>query len=135
MTRQELTNQIDRNPAASTDISFQLGMRCAIGAEAPVDYVAAHKWFNHAAMRDKAEAMTLRREIASEMCETEITAAQRASPDFLKALTVDRHTARNRMKISRRCGTILLGRMVTRSRSLTDDQVLAATQDRSAPKG
>jgi TPR repeat protein len=69
---------------ATEDMFFRLGMMYSTGAEVPTDYVAAHKWFNLAAMRGNAEAIRLRREIAVEMSEFEIAAAQRAARDWLK---------------------------------------------------
>jgi hypothetical protein len=44
--------------------------------------VAAHKWFNLAAMLGNSEAALLRREIAAEMSQGEIAAAQRAARDW-----------------------------------------------------
>jgi TPR repeat protein len=68
---------------ARTDDLFQLGIMCSTGAAMPADMVAAHKWFNLAAMRGNAEAARLRREIADEMSEAEIAAAQRAARDWI----------------------------------------------------
>jgi uncharacterized protein len=68
--------------AASTTVQqdpFQLGMMYSTGGPVPADMVAAHKWFNIAAMAGNAEAARLRREIAEEMSEAEIAAAQRAA--------------------------------------------------------
>jgi len=62
---------------------FRLGMIYSIGAAVPADMVAAHKWFNIAAVRGNAEAARLRREIADEMSEAEIAAAQRAARDWI----------------------------------------------------
>ena len=62
---------------------FQLGMMYASGNSVPADMVAAHKWFNIAAMRGNSEAARLRREIAGEMSEAEIAAAQRAARVWL----------------------------------------------------
>jgi hypothetical protein len=59
---------------------LQLGMRCM--TEEPVDLVAAHKWFNLAAMQGDRVAVRLRREIAAEMSPSEIAAAQRAARDW-----------------------------------------------------
>ena len=56
---------------------FQLGMMYSTGGSNSADMIAAHKWFNIAAMRGNAEAARLRREIAEEMSEAEIAAAQR----------------------------------------------------------
>jgi TPR repeat protein len=58
---------------------MQLGLSCTVGITAPVDLVAAHKWFNVAAMLGNAEATRLRHEIAAQMSCAEITAAQRAA--------------------------------------------------------
>ena len=69
---------------ASEDMFFRLGMMYSTGAEVPTDYVSAHKWFNLAAMRGNEDATRLRREIAEQMSESEIAAAQRAARDWLK---------------------------------------------------
>jgi uncharacterized protein len=58
---------------------LQLGLSCTVGITVPVDLVAAHKWFNVAAMLGNAEATRLRHEIAAQMSRAEITAAQRAA--------------------------------------------------------
>jgi uncharacterized protein len=70
---------------ASADTFFELGMMYSIGRSVPVDYVSAHKWFNIAAMRGHGDAPRLRREIAEQMSEIEIAAAQRAARSWLKA--------------------------------------------------
>jgi len=62
---------------------FRLGMMYSTGASVPADMVAAHKWFNIAAMRGNAKAARLRREIAEEMSHDEIAAAQRAARDWM----------------------------------------------------
>ncbi len=69
----------------SGDMFFELGMMYSVGRSVPTDLVAAHKWFNLAAMRGKQEAARHRREIASEMTEAEIAAAQRAARSWLDA--------------------------------------------------
>jgi hypothetical protein len=69
---------------ASGDVLFQLGMMYSTGSSVPADYVTAHKWFNLAAMRGNKEASRLRREIAEQMSESEIAAAQRAARDWLR---------------------------------------------------
>ena len=63
---------------------FALGMECSIGGEVPTDLVSAHKWFNLAAMRGNQDAVRLRREIAAQMSNAEIGAAQRAARDYIK---------------------------------------------------
>jgi TPR repeat protein len=66
------------------DTFYRLGMMYSIGGEVPADYVTAHKWFNLAAMRGNGDAVRLRRELADEMTETEIAAAQRAARAWLR---------------------------------------------------
>jgi TPR repeat protein len=70
--------------APAADSFFELGMMYSIGRSVPVDYVTAHKWFNLAAMRGNEEAVRLRREVADQMSEAEIAAAQRAARAWLK---------------------------------------------------
>ncbi len=69
---------------ASANEMFELGMVYSSGREGPADLIAAHKWFNLAAMKGHAEAIRLRREIANEMTDREIGQAQRAARDWLK---------------------------------------------------
>jgi len=71
--------------APVADTFYELGMMYSIGRSVPIDYVSAHKWFNLAAMRGSADAIRLRREVADQMSEIEIAAAQRAARAWLKA--------------------------------------------------
>ena len=66
--------------AAAARKFFHLGMMCATGA---ADLVSAHKWFNLAAMHGDQQASARRVEIAAELSESEIAAAQRAARDWL----------------------------------------------------
>ena len=88
MARYEISNcdqaAIGESPA-DADTFFELGMMYSIGRSVPIDYVSAHKWFNLAAMRGSADAIRLRREVADQMSEIEIAAAQRAARSWLKA--------------------------------------------------
>jgi len=70
---------------AIPDVLFERGMYWASGRSGVVNLVAAHKWFNLAAVRGNADATRLRREIADQMSEIEIAAAQRAARDWLRA--------------------------------------------------
>jgi TPR repeat protein len=74
---------LGEGPAAG-DMLFELGMMYSVGRDAPVDLIAAHKWFNLAAVKGNTEAIRLRREIASQMSDAEIAAAQRAARDWLR---------------------------------------------------
>jgi TPR repeat protein len=69
---------------AGADTYFELGMMYSVGRSVPIDFVSAHKWFNLAAMRGNENAVRLRREIADQMSESEIAAAQRAARAWLK---------------------------------------------------
>jgi TPR repeat protein len=69
---------------ATTDVLIERGLIYASGRSVAADLVTAHMWFNIAAMRGDKEAARLRREIAAEMSDAEIGAAQRAARDWLK---------------------------------------------------
>lgn len=64
---------------------FELGMMYSVGRSVPIDYVTAHKWFNLAAMQGSDDAARLRQEIAEQMSDSEIAAAQRAARAWLRA--------------------------------------------------
>lgn len=59
------------------DVLFDLGLLFASGRGAPVDLVAAHKWFNLAALKGRTDAIAYRRELAELMSADEIAVAQR----------------------------------------------------------
>jgi hypothetical protein len=63
----------------SAEQYFELGMLYSTGRSVPADMVSAHKWFNIAAMSGCKQAARLRHEIAAELSESEIAAAQRAA--------------------------------------------------------
>jgi TPR repeat protein len=71
--------------APAADTFYEFGLMYSIGRSVPVDYVTAHKWFNLAAMRGNEDASRQRREIADQMSEAEIAAAQRAARAWLKS--------------------------------------------------
>ena len=62
---------------ASGDALFDLGMMFSTGRNGAVDLVAAHKWFNLAALKGRVDAIALRREIAELLSDIEIAMAQR----------------------------------------------------------
>ncbi len=70
---------------------FRRGMACACGkatgtsaGEAgSIDYIAAHKWFNLAAMSGNERAADYRREIAASMSQDDIAAALRAAREWI----------------------------------------------------
>ncbi len=73
---------LGQGPAAGD--MFELGMMYSVGRDVPIDLVAAHKWFNLAAMKGNADAIRLRREVANQMSDVDIAAAQRAARDWLR---------------------------------------------------
>jgi hypothetical protein len=75
--------QIDQDQAtpveanAIPDVLFERGLYWASGRSGVVNLVAAHKWFNLAALKGRADAIPMRREVAEMMSEVEIAMAQR----------------------------------------------------------
>ena len=82
---------IDTNAAAPVeatsvcDILFEQGLYWASGRSGVVDLVAAHKWFNLAALKGRADAARLRREIAEMMSDEDIALAQRDARAWMNA--------------------------------------------------
>lgn len=70
---------------AGANTLYELGIMYSVGRSVPIDYVSAHKWFNLAAMKGNRDAIRLRQEIAAQMSEAEIAAAQRAARAWLQA--------------------------------------------------
>ena len=71
--------------AANGDVLFELGMLHASGREGVVNLVAAHKWFNLAAVKGRQDAIAMRREIAEMMSDADIAAAQREARAWMTA--------------------------------------------------
>ena len=66
------------------DALFDLGLAYATGGQGvDVDLVAAHKWFNLAALNGSEAGQTCRAEIAEEMSAREIAEAQRQARAWL----------------------------------------------------
>lgn len=63
---------------------YALGLHYATGKNGRSDYVAAHKWFNLAAMQGLGRAAANRAELAQEMSPAEIANAQRAAREWLR---------------------------------------------------
>ena len=83
--------QIDQDTAtpveanAIPDVRFERGLYWASGRSGVVNLVAAHKWFNLAALKGLTDAIPLRREVAEMMSEIEIAAAQREARAWMTA--------------------------------------------------
>jgi uncharacterized protein len=75
-------------PVAATaipDVLFERGLYWASGRSGVVNLVAAHKWFNLAALKGRVDAIAMRREVAEQMSEIEIAAAQREARAWMVA--------------------------------------------------
>jgi hypothetical protein len=70
---------------AIPDVLFERGLYWASGRSGVVNLIAAHKWFNLAALKGRADAISLRREVAELMSDTEIAAAQREARAWMTA--------------------------------------------------
>ncbi|HEY4274812.1 MAG TPA: hypothetical protein VGM68_04960 [Rhizomicrobium sp.] len=62
---------------------YNLGLAYSTGQGVTRDYVAAHKWFNLAAMRGSDEAKGWRNQIAEEMNAGQIAQAQRQAREWM----------------------------------------------------
>src|SRR3546814_19634658 len=63
---------------------FDLGIAHSSGADGrEVDFVQAHKWFNHAALAGSEEGQACRAELSEEMAAREIAEAQRQARAWL----------------------------------------------------
>ena len=71
------------------DSLFELGLMYSAGRDVELDFVAAHKWFNLAALRGNEQARILRQEVARDMSPPDIAKAQRLARQWLS-----RHKAR-----------------------------------------
>jgi len=71
---------------AIQDALFERGMYWSSGRAGIVDLVAAHKWFNLAAMKGRGDAVPMRREVAEMMSDVEIAAAQRDARAWLTSV-------------------------------------------------
>jgi len=67
----------------SADALFELGLMYCSGRDVELDLIAAHKWFNLAALRGNCEAKRYRMEISEEMSKFEIARAQRSAREWL----------------------------------------------------
>src|SRR3977135_495569 len=71
--------------SAIPDVLFERGRYWASGRSGVVNLVAAHKWFNLAALKGRTDAIQLRREVAEMMSEVEIAVAQREARAWMTA--------------------------------------------------
>ena len=79
----DMATPVDAN--ALSDVLFERGLYWASGRSGVVNLVAAHKWFNLAAVKGRADAIQMRREVAEMMSEIEIATAQREARAWMTA--------------------------------------------------
>ncbi len=88
MARMEMMAGADIADAGSVTSGalLQLGIMYSLGQDVERDLIAAHKWFNLAALRGNETAKHYRRDISSEMSPLEIAEAQREAREWLYTL-------------------------------------------------
>ena len=69
--------------SAQADILFEMGLMYATGRDCESDLVAAHKWFNIAAIKGSARAAELRSELSATMSKPEIARALREAREWM----------------------------------------------------
>ena len=67
----------------NADILVEMGLVAAGGRDGSLDLVAAHKWFNIAAVRGAPRAAALRAEIAECMSKPELARALREAREWM----------------------------------------------------
>ena len=70
---------------AIPDVLFERGLYWANGRSGVVNLVAAHKWFNLAALKGRRDAIAMRREVAEQMSDAEIAVAQREARAWMSS--------------------------------------------------
>lgn len=65
------------------DALYNLGLAYSTGQGVGVDMIAAHKWFNLAAVRGMEAAKSWRNQVASEMNAKQIAEAQKLAREWL----------------------------------------------------
>ena len=68
---------------AQADVLFELGLMYATGRDCEADIIAAHKWFNIAAIKGSDRAAQLRSELAATMSKAEIASALRQAREWM----------------------------------------------------
>lgn len=66
------------------DALYNLGLAYSTGQGVGVDMVAAHKWFNLAAVRGVEAAKNWRNQLAAEMSSGQVAEAQRMAREWLR---------------------------------------------------
>lgn len=84
MARLDLNGAAEAGSSTTIDETlFQLGIKSSTGRDGEPDLIAAHKWFNLAAMQGNEEAARYRQEIALELSAAQIAKAQREAREWI----------------------------------------------------
>jgi len=84
MARLDMTGSAEAGGGVGIEETlFQLGIVSSTGRDSEPDLIAAHKWFNLAAMQGNGEASRYRQEIADEMTSADIAKAQREAREWV----------------------------------------------------
>lgn len=75
----------DIGATANADILCEMGLMYATGRDCQLDMIAAHKWFNIAAIKGSSRAAALRNDIAETMSKPELASALRAAREWMTA--------------------------------------------------
>ncbi|MCG8506223.1 MAG: hypothetical protein MI755_16585 [Sphingomonadales bacterium] len=78
-----LNERLAEAEAGTPEALYDLGLLYSVGQGVERDYVAAHKWFNLAAVRGVKRAQVDRAELAQDMNQWEIAEAQRQAREWL----------------------------------------------------
>jgi uncharacterized protein len=78
-----MASMAERQP--NGDGLFELGMIYSTGRDVGTDLVAAHKWFNLAALKGNSEAVYYRQQVANEMSPAAVAEALREARAWLGA--------------------------------------------------
>lgn len=81
----DVATAIPAEASNDPDVLFDLGIVCSSGRTGAIDLVAAHKWFNLAALKGRTDAVPMRREVATMMSDAEIALAQREARVWMTA--------------------------------------------------
>jgi TPR repeat protein len=82
-TRLEDILLAERIPSA--DDMYRMGIEASTGVEGGgIDLVAAHKWFNLAALHGNEDAVFYRKQLTAEMCSRDVASAQREAREWLR---------------------------------------------------
>jgi uncharacterized protein len=79
----DMANNGSMGTSAQADVLFNMGLMYATGRDCETDMVAAHKWFNIAAIKGSERAAEMRAELASMMSKMELATALRSAREWM----------------------------------------------------